>query len=87
MALIEVTADLKRTAMALERIADALVWLLRIQIDPRARKAAFRAIYEKESAAPAGPEAISAPTDEQLWDREQEEARQRQAESDGESAA
>jgi len=87
MALIEVTADLKRTASALERIADALVWILRLQIDPRARKAAFQEVCGEEKAAPAGPEAVSAPTDEQLWEREQEEARQRQAEFDGGPAA
>lgn len=77
MALIEVTADLKRTAAALERIADVLVWLLRIQIDPRARKAAFREVCGEEKAAPAGPEAVSAPTDEQLWEHEQEDERLR----------
>ena len=83
MALIEVTADLKRTATALERIADALVWILRLQIDPRARKAAFQELCQEAGTPPAGPEAVSAPTDEQLWEREEEAGRQHRAEFDG----
>lgn len=83
MPLLNITADLTRTASALERIANALELLLWIEVNPASKPGMARdwplslAQRPKPTArrTPAGPEAVTAPTDEELWEAEQEQER------------
>ena len=77
MSWIEVTADLSRTAKALERIADDLDLLIDFHIDPATVKAHRKLRLLEANKTPKSEEQLRMVSDEDLWRNEQAEIRQR----------
>lgn len=85
MALIQINADLGRTATALEKIAHLLEWLLALWVNPALKQAYLRGtdVVPRPKVNPptvqtAGPR-VSAPSDYELWEREIERERKARA--------
>jgi hypothetical protein len=74
---IEFTADLSRTAKALERIADNLDLLIDFHIDPATVKAHRKLRSLEANKAPKSEEQLRMVSDEDLWRKEQADLRQR----------
>lgn len=72
MALIEIRADLRRTADALERIASSLEALLQLRLNPAVRTKIMRG---SGTVPRISGDAVSAPSDEDLARAEEEEQR------------
>jgi hypothetical protein len=85
MALIQINADLSRCAVALENIAHSLYWLLRSSADPKTKAALSRDGIPESRELPVyhalqtDKPRLSQPTDEDLYEIEQEDERRREA--------
>ena len=88
MALFSLTvnADLRRVAVALERIAMLLNWHLALRVDPRIGPVikdqwahVFEGVPEPQRKRAEEPITTTGPTDEERWEKEQESLRRKAA--------